>query len=604
MQIDWNQLWDSLKLQLTKGSSENLNKDFLNRCVLSASGLRFIHSGDEEDLNQTPHADSVDFAICVIRAFAKMLKERNATPTIWLGMDARPTGPSFLLLAERLLTHEGIQVKLMGHGPIPEVMAATHQNKLDGFCYFTASHNPAGHNGFKLGFSDGAVLNREASAELIREIQAVYKTGQGFTSIKSSIATSEFEVSEFLNRLELEKKESLNRYESFALSTVAQERGYDWVVGVAKSWTEKPLFLIDMNGSSRLESIDLTLLGELGLEVELINDELGSFAHAIVPEGKSLEPLQKLMQQRLDEGRLVLGGLVPDCDGDRGNLILPISGKACALKAQETFALCALAEFSTAFEAKSEKPLACGANGPTSLRIEKLLEPYGVKVERAEVGEANVLAKAQELRDQGCWVPISGEGSNGGNILDGGTVRDPLMTLLSLLKFTQTKGDDSKTALEKCLERENQEMKADCSAWETCFQLLPSWETTDAFEGEALMPVPKIEHEVLKQNYEKELSNHYQNNQDFWSSKGIAKLSYFSNEGTKNIAGPGNRPAPGKGGLQIFLLNSENQKMGFLWMRGSGTEPVFRLVVDWGGDKAHYRELLDLHRELILKSTS
>lgn len=600
--IDWQNNWDEVKRALTAEGGQ-LNPEFLKRCVLSASGLRFIHSGDEQDMSTLPHSDALSFAICVLDQFSERLRQIKEQPEIWLGMDARPTGPSFLVLAYQLFLAKGFNVHVMGHGPIPEVMAATHQNRADGFCYFTASHNPAGHNGFKLGLSDGAVLNREESQKLIAGIIRQYEKGDSSSSIVKMTSEHEFNADEFLKRKKTDKHLSRQSYFNFAFKTIGVEDPETFMQNIASSWEKPPVFLIDMNGSSRLESIDLEILQRMGLDLMVINDQLGEFAHAIVPEGESLQPLKQLMQTQLDKGNFVLGGMVPDCDGDRGNLLLPIKGVASALKAQETFALCALAEFAS-INGKTEQPLACAVNGPSSLRLEKLLRPYGVKVFRAEVGEANVLAMAQKLKSEGYAVPISGEGSNGGNILDGATVRDPLMTLLSLLKFSQSRLDDGQTAAERCLQKSGLTMSSqDCSPWEKSFSMLPKWSTTDAFEGDALMPVPKIEHEDLKSKYETLLQEHFKAESAFWKSKGVAKLSFFSNEGIQNIPGPGGRPAPGKGGLQIFLLNEQEERMGFLWMRGSGTEPVFRVVVDWSGEPSEYEELLKLHRDLITKST-
>lgn len=599
---DWKKLWTDLNQSLSSGSAD-LDAGFLDRCVLSASGLRFIHSGDEQDLSVVPHQEAVLFVICVLDKFADRLQKVTDQPVIWLGMDARPTGPSFLLLACQLFKKRGFEVRLMGHGPIPEIMAATHQNKADGFCYFTASHNPPGHNGFKLGLSDGAVLNRKESKQLIDAIKDSYEKKESLKSIIENSLSFEFKSDAFQKQLCEDKALSKQSYYHFAFQTIGVDQPEAFVRSVAESWQSAPQFLIDMNGSSRLESIDLDILEQMGLQLVTINDELGKFAHAIVPEGDSLTPIKDLMQDQLNAGKVVLGGMVPDCDGDRGNLILPIKGVATPLKAQETFALCALAEFAS-IGVENEQPLACAVNGPSSLRLETLLNPYAVKVARAEVGEANVLAMAQKLKSEGYRVPISGEGSNGGNILDGATVRDPLMTLLSLLKFSQFKLANGKTAAENCLKSvEGGTASVDLSPWERTFQMLPKWCTTDAFEGDALMPVPKIEHEALKTKYEQLLQHHFEKETAFWQKLGVAKLSFYSNEGIQNIRGPGGRPAPGKGGLQVFLLNAESQPKGFLWMRGSGTEPVFRVVVDWDGEPCDYLELLRLHRDLISQST-
>ena len=601
MKSDWNQLWSHIEENF-QSELIQLQSSFLDRCVLSASGLRFIHSGDEEDLSPEPHVDALAFAVVVLDVYLKRIKRITEEPKVWLGMDARPTGPCFFLLAYQFLRANGVKVNLMGHGPIPEVMAATHQGGATGFCYFTASHNPAGHNGFKLGLADGAVLNRNEAQALIETIKEYYHNECSLSREWERFLSIGFEEENLITELQANKRISMEAYQSFAFKTIGVRDSEAWGKEISASWDKKPLFLMDMNGSSRLKSIDLNLLEKLGLECIVMNDQLGEFAHAIVPEGESLLPLKVLMQKKCDEGYFVLGGMVPDCDGDRGNLILPINGQATALKAQETFALCALAELSTAAVKKNTPPLALAVNGPSSLRLEELLKPFKVEIARAEVGEANVLAMAKAMKAKGYAVPISGEGSNGGNILDGGTVRDPLMTLLSLLKFSQAKTESGKTAADHCIEKSKLQFPDQVSPWEKSFALLPNWNTTDAFEGDALMPVPKVEHEVLKTQYEKLLGEHFEGQPQFWKSKGIASLKFVNNEGIQNIRGPGGRPAPGKGGLQVFLCDEHEHAIGFLWMRGSGTEPVFRVVVDWKGPEDQYKLLLELQRDLMARS--
>lgn len=589
---------------------------FLQRCVLSASGLRFIHSGDEEDESSWVCDEALYFVACSIAVYGERALGQGKRKKLWMGHDARPTGPLLMALGKGLLESMGFAIDLMGLGPIPEVMAATHQSGADGFCYFTASHNPKGHNGLKLGFGDGAVLSKSVVTPMIDDLKAMYL---GEESELWSRFVASF-IQQDLSSLSSsdQKALSLGYYRKFALETVLPGRGDEFLPslkGALASHSQDgqashgqaphaqvPLFLFDMNGSSRLKSVDLDFLKEAGIDVEVMGEEPGVFHHAIIPEGASLEPLRARVQERMDQGRKVLGGMVPDCDGDRGNLILPVEGKAKALKAQETFALCAIAEYSTRRALGEQSPLGLAANGPSSLRLEAILKAYDIRIERAEVGEANVLALASKMRGEGVVVPMSGEGSNGGNILNPSTVRDPLMTLLSLLKFVALplkKGEDESSA-SRCVGAEKG-LDPAC-ALETVLKKFPLWTSTDAFDGDALMPVPKIDHDVLKRRYEEKLSQHFEGHSEFWSALGVASMSYYSNEGIENIPGPGNRPQPAKGGLQIFLMDAQGQRKGFLWMRGSGTEPVFRVMVDWPGEQKEHDELLALHRALITQS--
>ena len=69
------------------------------------------------------------------------------------------------------------------------------------------------------------------------------------------------------------------------------------------------------------------------------------------------------------------------------------------------------------------------------MRVERIAARFGVDVHRAEVGEANVVARARELRRDGYLVRFLGEGSNGGNITHPAAVRDPIQTILAVLKL-------------------------------------------------------------------------------------------------------------------------------------------------------------------------
>ncbi len=103
-----------------------------------------------------------------------------------------------------------------------------------------------------------------------------------------------------------------------------------------------------MNGSSRINSIDKELIESLGLKVKLYNDEIGIFKHSIIPEGKSLNECKKLLQNKYIQDNSFELGYVPDCDGDRGNLVFidKATNTANIIEAQKIFALVVISELS------------------------------------------------------------------------------------------------------------------------------------------------------------------------------------------------------------------------------------------------------------------
>lgn len=586
------------QLQDLKLSSKSSRQALLDRSILSVSGLRFICSDDENDLSTWAQPNVQAFVLVAAHEHAKQFQKNKH---VCLGMDSRPTGPLFLLLIAKLYHQLGLDIRCSGIAPIPEIMAATHQSGASGFCYMTASHNPPGHNGLKLGLEDGAVLSKEKASPLIENIKKNYLDDQVVEHLIQSVQKSSLSVDELKTNISENKAKSLNLYQNFALDTVASSSTESFTNSLQKKFSkQKSSFIFDMNGSSRLTSCDLNLLNSFQISTKVQGDKIGVFQHAIVPEGDSLNIAKQVLQDEIDQNNSVIAAMVPDCDGDRGNLILPIAGTAQCLKAQETFALCALSTIAGCRASGYQDKLALVVNGPSSFRLESILKPFDVKVVRAEVGEANVLNLAEQLREQGYLVPISGEGSNGGSILMPSTVRDPLMTLLSLLKFLYVPIENiGLTTAEYYLNSVGKKISDESNVLESVLESFPTWHSTDAFDNDALMPVPNIEHETLKQRYESAFISHFDEEIHFWQSKGVASYKIVSYEGTENIPGPGNRPSPGKGGLAILLLDSFENALGFLWMRGSGTEPVFRVVCDWSGNEKDYLELLRFHRQLI-----
>lgn len=581
-----------------KVSPENARKDLLCRSVFSVSGLRLIVSGDKQDLSVRPPREAVEFALAAAAVHGAMLKDSSRRPEIILGMDTRPTGPVLLCAAAMMYGALGLRVRCAGAVPLPQVMAATHQGGLSGFCYFTASHNPAGHNGIKLGLSDGAVLAAGSAKTLIDEVRRLLMSGEELRLLWERIGWGALAPAGFdASMVERAAKESRRLYRDFLLRSLS---GVSMPLDeeLRRCFSKRRVKMVyDMNGSSRLFGPDLEMLRDFGVELLILGGEPGVFPHAIVPEGKSLEPCRALVQELIGKGEEVVAGIAVDCDGDRGNLVIPASGRAVLLPAQDTFALAVIAEISARRAGTLGGRTAVAANDPTSLRLDRLLRPFGVQVFRAEVGEANVLALARELSGRGCAVPISGEGSNGGNITSPSTVRDPMMTVLSMLRFI------ARGLAPKCVEKISGRPGRPDSGLAELLAVFPAWRTTDAFEPEALMRLPELDQDGLKSRYEALLQEHFRVRRDFWKRAGIDALDFVNYEGAKAIPGPGNRTPPARGSLSV-VLRSGNEDLGFMCMRASGTEPVFRVLVDWGGAPEIYPELLALHREMIGKAVT
>lgn len=112
-----------------------------------------------------------------------------------------------------------------------------------------------------------------------------------------------------------------------------------------------------------------------------------------------------------------------------------------------------------------------------------------------------------------------------------------------------------------------------------------------------------VNHAQLKAAYEellqKEWHHHQAQLQDIIGQVEWEEINY---EGTaaKHGLGPRFRSGEERGGLKILFTDSDGQHPAFVWMRGSGTEPVFRILADLAGsDREQEARLLAWHRNLV-----
>lgn len=597
----------------------------LSTMILSSSGWRkvFAKSGDEEDAGCEVSNPSAMLTALAALALARKLgvpaaqKEAVRTgkyanseiqTTILVGLDARPTGRILGDIVCRTLTALGCKVRYLFICAAPQIMADCnlHPNEADAFFYVSASHNPIGHNGFKFG-KDGGVYSLAEADELAEIYKDILTQESGAPSYLQHLTETMDPTlyRKVLEQVDYERTRSLERYETFVLTTAAKSTDASdhdrFRQGLLQAHQKEALSVLgELNGSARSASIDKHLLSSLGLKVMLINNRPGDVVHAIVPEGENLELCRTTLEELYANDHSYRLGYVPDNDGDRGNLVYisEQSGKAHILEAQSVFALVVLAELSQTRLQNPEKLLATVVNGPTSMRIEHIAQAFDAEVFRCEVGEANVVELARMKREQGYLVPVLGEGSNGGNITHPAKVRDPLNTLLSLVKLLRNR-DIAKLwflALGKQVPR--------FITLDSLIASLPVYTTTGSFSKEGKMQV-KQSHRILKNRYEVLFLSDWELRKNELSAMGICSYTIFQTEGTNSYEGMGEafRHGAFNGGYKVALKNKDGVITDYLWMRGSKTEPVFRVVVDCqGDDESRYEYLLAWHRSLIQRA--
>lgn len=597
----------------------------LQRLILSASGWRtvFAPSGNEEDATSSISDAHHLIAGTAGLVFSNYIKTKSGRdkPVIIVGQDSRPTGTAIADTIIRILLASGCEVRYAFIISAPEIMAYCRQgNHIDGFVYISASHNPIGHNGIKFGLNDGGVLPAPEAKILIEAFQkTIHEEGhlQKLQNMLASVPAKE--ITRMYENTRQVKREAYSAYLLFTHEVItgsqiqeAQNKVYSYIEETTKH--QGLGILIDFNGSARTTSIDRNFLESLGCTVETMNDRPREIAHRIVPEGESLEPCRKTLETLHNKNPAFVLGYVPDCDGDRGNLVIwdETIQAGRSLEAQEVFALCCVAELAHMVftgELRYDKKgnavdkVAVAINDPTSMRIDRIAQAFDVSVFRAEVGEANVVGLARRLREQGYKVRILGEGAAGGNITHPSSVRDPIDTIGAILKLLTIRShQDTMGLFELWCELSGQaEAYRDDFTLSTIINTLPSFVTTSAYAPEAILKIKTTDHALLKERFQNIFLKEWDlRKKDLASRYGIVEweaLAYNGMDERRNIQ---QFREAGRGGLKILFRNQQNVEIAYIWMRGSGTEPVFRVMADVAGkDNRMERDLLSWLRQMV-----
>jgi len=605
--------------------------------ILSASGWRkvFAESGNQED--KSPEIGKTNTLLCALIAesFAQYLTGKTGidSPTIAVGTDTRPTGEKIARVIIQTLLHCGIGVQYLGISSAPEIMA--YSRSLDGFLYISASHNPVGHNGIKFGLNDGGVIPGSEATVLAQSFTAKCASVNAEEHAAEIMRADEKKITEVFYHSADYKNDAVKSYASFISQVITGSEiksEQDIVFSTIKNTlAKKPLAVVcDMNGSSRIRSIDKTFIPSCGIEFLPFNTDIKNIPHAIIPEPENLVYCAKEMERLQKDGKKqALLGYMPDCDGDRGNIVFwnEHTHLAEPLPAQEVFALCGMAEGSFSLwqhdGASSKKGLlgkvsslpvkrAVAVNCPTSMRIEEIASAFGETVFRAEVGEANVVNLAREKRAEGYEVRILGEGSNGGNITYPSSVRDPVATLFAIVKLLTIRdtilddGSVKKGLFHIWCDRsgQNAKYKPEFSIADI-LDMLPAYTTTGVSESRAVLKVVTQDKGHLKTRFQKLFTKEWSKVKDDLLEKySIASYDAVLTNGTKEVTGAKDWNN-GNGGLKIRFFDEKGKFSAFIWMRPSGTEPVFRVMCDVKGNKPkEEHSLLAWETALITRADS
>ena len=622
-------------------SSELLTrvKSALGGFILSASGFRkvFTVDGNEESFDEAITAE--DALLCGLFAleYEQMVQRRMGTavpghaepPQLVVGVDARPTGPAIADVILRVLAGGGARVNYLFIVAAPEIMAYTKLTPgLTGFVYVSASHNPVGHNGIKFGLNRGGVLEPSDAEELIQSIRATAASPKLLAEALAEVASrvlhlSAREAAEIFSDAATHKQDAAASYFRFAERVVSGEadeaKRLSALEDLRAAVETNPIGILgELNGSARGTSIDRSFLEKLGVRVAQLNGNPREIVHRIVPEGESLDLARAKLRELHNEDDIFRLAYVPDNDGDRGNLVYydSRSGEVVPISAQDVFALACVAELAwlvytgtVSYDASGRalQKVAIAVNGPTSMRIDRIAEAFDATVFRAEVGEANVVELARLLRKKGYIVRILGEGSNGGNITYPASVRDPLNTVMAMVKLLSVgpSQDGSRSGLLDIWRKRNnlELMRAAPTDLGEILATLPRFVTTSAFDQRAVMKIRTGDHGRLKSEYERLFLEQWQERRDELRERfGVIGWRQVNYDGVNERQGVGTtvRGANERGGFKIVFKDENGKIRAFIWMRGSGTEPVFRVMADVEGSNVDdERYFLDWHVSMV-----
>jgi phosphoglucomutase len=130
-------------------------------------------------------ADEFTFANVRVasEAIGRYVKTQNSSPTILVGYDTRFASEDFGREVARVLTSQGIHVKLCSRAvPTPAVAFTIMNEKLDGAVNITASHNPGEYSGIKFSGSDGAPALPNVTGTIEAGIEALQKSNWEFSA--------------------------------------------------------------------------------------------------------------------------------------------------------------------------------------------------------------------------------------------------------------------------------------------------------------------------------------------------------------------------------------------------------------------------------------
>jgi len=573
--------------------------------IASISGIRQVFdttNGDNKpdffDGVSTSITDAAKVYIAIItKNFADLVKNKSSKekPVIVVGIDTRPTGPAVCDIAIRTLIWCNADVKYIFVSPITRI-AAYSRETADGFLYISASHNPRGYNGLKLGLSDGRVLSSRLAQSFIKKYESELTNSAiirdvivGLNSVSSERIESIFRSISFLG------EESEKIYSEFCDSIITGSKDKHEAMHIKDDIKSKISSMnlwigLDPNGGARR---DKEYLESWGFNIVQINSEYRKdMNHQLAPTPEATKQAQETLSQMIKSGKKTVAFFVFDTDGDRKNVVLvDRNGSPFVPGVQKIFALDVLTSIlDIADKGKLvENKYGIVVNDASSSLMEQICSLFNIVLKRTDTGEAAVAGGGETLSKEDVEVILMGEASNGGTFTLDFMVREPihtirtiinLMTRPNLVKILMRKINISDNCPESI--RDWHSTQNIQSIFYNILNTLPPSIDTDFFTKEGEYKAKPIDQRKFKESFDnyfsdnlwpkikKELSDIY---------NGSLSYEFTNYEGSEELRGKGNRKTQSGGyKIEFFFYNKDvkhldvKRLIGWIWFRLSLTE--------------------------------
>jgi phosphoglucosamine mutase len=343
-----------------------------------------------------------DFVLRLAHAVGRVLKEKEARPTVLIGKDTRISGYMLESALESGFNSAGVDVVLLGPLPTPGVAYLTRAQRASLGVVISASHNPFADNGIKFFSAQGTKLPDawEMAVEAALDTPPVWADSASLGKTR---------------RLE----DAAGRYIEFCKSTFPNEL------------TLKGLKIVVDGAHGAAYHIAPLVFHELGAEVVAIGCS---------PDGLNINHnVGATHPQALIEAVKAHGahyGVALDGDADR---LQVVDAAGRLFNGDEILYLMVTERLSRGGNQRSQRASDAvpGVVGTlmTNMAVELALKAKGVELVRAKVGDRYVL---EELEKRG-WL-LGGEGSGHLLALDKHTTGDGLVSALQVFQACIRRG--------------------------------------------------------------------------------------------------------------------------------------------------------------------